>query len=131
MYNQRLNFFQRLKLKIQLTHKEREELYFRAKAFKRRLILIGATFPSHGLCAQLSRPNDEEFNAFHCMIPIIAMWKYLGRNEDNILPISRIDSDNGWNMWQGPSLVARKDLLEFTINALRSTLQGNHRAQSR
>lgn len=56
------------------------------------------------------------------MTPIIAMWKYPNRNKGNILPINHIDAVNDWNMWEGPSLVARKDLLEFTINALRSTL---------
>lgn len=122
MYNQRLNFFQRWKLKRQLTFKERQELYFRAKAFKRRLANTGPLRPSQGLCCQLSRLDDENFNAYHCMTPIIAMWKHPNRNKGNILPINHIDAVNDWNMWEGPSLVARKDLLEFTINALRSTL---------
>ena len=121
MFNQQLKFYQRWQLKWALTFKERQELYFRAKTFKHTLKVSGPRFPMHGLCKNLHTAQST-IDTFKCMLPIIEMWEYLNRTEDNILPIQRIDALNDWRMWSGPSRVAREDLLEFTINALRSTL---------
>lgn len=118
-----IGFFRRWTLRTDYSVEYRRKILVALKKVQEQAKNPGDMPTNSGICFEVSRHIPAPFRPgwYEFAIRLIGYWRYKGRSPSNTFPMNTFDSVN-YGKWEGTSLRARRDLLDFMVNALESTL---------